>query len=837
MASKIQTKDAYPTRYELAFEPNLKKSTFSGKEKISAVLRKPTKELSLDAAELKIKKCHLVSGKRDLKVKWSLDRKNEKLKLTFPERVSGTVELSIDFEGTLNDKLVGFYRSDYTDKGKKKFLATTQFEATDARRAFPCWDRPDFKATFDLSILVDKNLVAISNMPAVSKKRIGKKVLYKFSRTPVMSTYLLYLGVGEFEFLTGRLGKTLIRIVTTRGKKAHARLALELTKRFLDWYQRYFGIAYPLPKLDMIAIPDFAAGAMENWGAITFRENYLLFDEKASSTETKQAIADIISHELAHQWFGNLVTMMWWNDLWLNESFATFIGNKAVDSLFPQWELWKHFLKDDFAGALALDALRSSHPIDVKVEDPAHIRQIFDDISYKKGGSLLRMLESYLDEARFRAGLKRYLTEHKYGNATTADLWTALENATRKPVRRMMDGWVKQTGFPIVKPEIRDSKVLLNQERYFALGGQRSKESWLIPLSIKTDKGTLDKLMTARSDSIDLGGAAWFKVNHGQTGFYRVFYQGGELDRLKILVRDKTLPPEDRWGILNDAFALCISRRLPVKDFLDLVSWYFEEDDYLVATEVARDLDFLYVLTFNGPLAKDVRELALEFFGKQLSRLGWEKRPGEPENIALLRSSVIGSLGLLGDADVGAEAARRFEDYKKDPASLDPDLRAVVYSLAALNGDKKTFDFLVGLYKKAALQEEKAMFLRALPNFKGRSLVTWALDFALSKEVRPHNFPLVFIKAAHNPYGRSLVWPWLKRNWKAVVKKLGGGGPLLGKIVESLALAAGTGIEKDIRGFFKSNPLPGIDMKLAHALERSRIYSLFVDSLRRAEIK
>ena len=286
----------------------------------------------------------------------------------------------INFVGTLNDKLVGFYRSKYEYKGKEKYLATTQFEAADARRAFPCWDEPEAKATFDVSLIVDNNLTALSNMPVVSKKKLGKKTSFRFNTTPVMSTYLLYLAVGEFEFLQGKLGKTLVRIVTTKGKKEQGKMALVFTKQFLSYFQKYFKISYPLPKLDMIAIPDFASGAMENWGAITFRETVLLYDPKTSSTDTMQHIAEVIAHEIAHQWFGNLVTMKWWNDLWLNESFATFMATKAVDKIYPEWDFWDQFLISEMTGGLSLDSLKSSHPIDVDVKSPAEVRQIFDEI-------------------------------------------------------------------------------------------------------------------------------------------------------------------------------------------------------------------------------------------------------------------------------------------------------------------------------------------------------------------------------------------------------------------------------------------------------------------------
>ena len=339
-------KTIFPINYDIAFEPDLSHSRFRGTETVLLKITKPSSTIVLNCAEISIKSCHLIWKTKALKVKTRLDKKTEKLTIKISKKVRGTAKLFIDFEGILNDRLLGFYKSEYADNvGRKKYLATTQFEAADARKAFPCWDEPEAKATFDVSLIVENKFTALSNMPIKSKKKIGQKIIYKFERTPIMSTYLLYLGVGEFEFLTSKVGSILIRVVTTKGKKKQGKLALELTKKFLNFYQKYFGIKYPLPKLDVIAVPDFAAGAMENWGAITFRETILLYDPKTSSTQTKQRIAEVIAHELTHQWFGNLVTMKWWNDLWLNESFATFMATKAVAKLYPEWDFWDQFLK------------------------------------------------------------------------------------------------------------------------------------------------------------------------------------------------------------------------------------------------------------------------------------------------------------------------------------------------------------------------------------------------------------------------------------------------------------------------------------------------------------
>lgn len=825
----------HPKIYDITFEPNFNNFTFLGKEKISVEIIKPTNVFVLNCAEIKIKDCFVISKGRAFKTIIKLDEKNEELTISMPEKIKGKAELYFNFVGILNDKLVGLYRSEYVDKkGKKKIMATTQFEAADARRAFPCWDEPAVKARFDVSVIVEKNMTAISNMPVASKKKLGNKTLFKFSRTPIMSTYLLYVGIGEFEFLTGKLGKTLIRIVTTNGKKELGKLSLEFTKQFLGWYEKYFKIPYPLPKLDMIAVPDFASGAMENWGAITFRETILLYDPKTSSTETKQHIAEVISHEIAHQWFGNLVTMKWWNDLWLNESFATFMATKAVHSFYPEWDLWNQFLKTETGGAMSLDALKSSHPIDVKVSKPSEVREIFDEISYNKGGSVLRMLEDYLGEENFRKGLKNYLTKHKYGNATTEDLWNALEAISRKPVRAMMNSWVRQVGYPVVDACLVDSRLLLSQKRYLIENDDKSKKGiWTIPISIKTQTKLVSKLMTKKSAVLSLPDTEWLKINSGQKGLYRVKYDDGMLQKLQRLVEDKILDNVDRWGIQHDLFSLCISGQMTLKNFLDFIKSYFDEDDYLVSADLAVGLDFLYLITSEENFWNEIKEHNIEFFRKLYEKLGWDPQPEEKHTAALLRSIVIGSLGRLGDEEILEEANKRFQEFLKKPDSLRPDLRTTVYSLVAWTGNEKTYAILLRLYRQAKMQEEKLRFLGALCSFQDEKLIAKALKFALSKEVRSQHLHIPIMRAAGNPYGRKLVWSWVKKNWKNIVKKFGVGSPLLNRVVGTISVVYDRKKEPEIRQFFKQHPAPGTEMKIAQTLERIRIHSRFLENTRK----
>lgn len=820
-----------PVNYQLEFEPNFNNFTFRGNEKISIQISSSTNKIVLHAAELEINQCSILWNGKKIRPKSKLDAKTEELTLAFSQKISGKAVITIDFIGQLNDKLVGFYRSKYKFNGKEKYLATTQFEAADARRAFPCWDEPLAKATFDVSLIVDKNHTAISNMPVISKRNVGKKILYKFDTTPIMSTYLLYLAVGEFESISSKSGKTLIRVVTTKGKIAHGRLSLEFTKQFLSYFEKYFKIAYPLPKLDMIAIPDFASGAMENWGAITFRETILLYDPKTSSTETKQHIAEVIAHEIAHQWFGNLVTMKWWNDLWLNESFATFMATKAVDAIYPEWDFWDQFLISEMTGGLSLDSLKSSHPIDVPVKSPSDVRQIFDEISYNKGGCVLMMLENFIGQDNFRKGLYSYLKKHEYANATTEDLWNSLGSASRQPVRQMMNTWVRQVGYPVIEVKVENSKLRLSQSRFLLeRNGKTEPGRWIIPLSVRTEDSTVTRLMKGPITIPHKSG--WFKVNDGQKGFYRVKYENDALDELGEQVRDKTISNVDRWSIHHDLFALCISNQVSIRDYLDFVRRYEDEDDYVVLSDIVNSLNFLYVLLSKEEFWQEIKEFNHDFFNKIFARLGWDKTKNEKPTVSLLRSQVISSLGRLEDEDIVRESQARFANLLKT-GKMDPDLRGPIYSTIVWNGDSATYQKMLALYRKAPTQEEMVRLLSSLANFQDKKLLSKTLLFTLSKEVRTQNLFQPIARMVTNPHGKELVLPWIKQNWRGIVSRFGAGNPLLNRIVGSVSIESSLEKEKEIKKFFTKHHVPGTEMKLAQTLERIRINANFIQSARK----
>ncbi|MFB5637943.1 MAG: M1 family metallopeptidase [Nitrosarchaeum sp.] len=824
-----------PVNYVLEFEPIFKNFTFIGKETITVNCKESVNSITLHCAELKIRSCHVRHNGVSEKAITKIDPKKEELTIIIKNKIKGSAFIEIDFVGTLNDRLLGFYRSQYKQNGKVKYLATTQFEAADARRAFPCWDEPEAKATFDISIIAENKFTAISNMPVTSKKRMKNKTIYKFAKTPIMSTYLIYLAVGEFEYLVGKTGKIQIRVITTKGNKSKGKYSLELGKKLLSSYEKYFGIKYPLPKLDLIAIPDFAAGAMENWGAITFRETILLYDPKTSSTRTKQYIAEVISHEIAHQWFGNLVTMKWWNDLWLNESFATFMATKFVDKFYPEWDLWNQFVEDAMNTAMGLDSLKNTHPIDVKVNSTSEIREIFDAISYDKGGCVLRMLEHYVGESNFQKGLKHYLNEFKYKNAEGKDLWDAIGKISKMPVRSMVSTWLKQPGFPVVEIEKKDSTLHLKQRRYMLESGKKSNGGlWHIPLSVGLQDELFKKLFTKKSMSVKLpANSLGFVANFGRKGFYRVKYDEGTLLDLKMLVDQKQILPIDRWAIQNDLFSLCISGDESVRNYLDFSDAYGDEDSYLATVNVAHNLSSLYFRAFGEDFSKEIRNYTVNYLKKILYDLGWIPKKTDKHTDAMMRGFVIFTLGKLDDEEVTTESIAKYKQFLKNPQSLPPDLVEPICSVMAWNGNSKTHAELTRLYKNAKTTEEKLRFLGAMCSFKDEKLLLKSLNFSQTSEVRSQNMQLPIMKVAANPYGKKILWPWLKNNWPKLSKKVGSGNPLFNRIVASISSIADDSMEKEIRQFFKKNPTPGTERTQEQTLERIRINSKFLRSMKK----
>ena len=723
-----------------------------------------------------------------------------------------------------NDKMHGFYRSEYKSNGEKKHILTTHFEPIDARTAFPCFDEPEFKATLDVILRVDNDLDTISNMPQKKVKKLdgilsGKKDVY-FSRTPKMSTYLLYAGVGHFESSAGRSGKTKLRVVAVPGKSDELALPRKYAGRILRFYERYFGVEFPLPKIDFIAVPDFPMGAMENWGAITFRESHLLCNEKSPELARNTA-ASVIAHELAHQWFGNLVTMAWWDDLWLNESFATLMADKALDSLFPKLKTGIRSIPTMFGRAFSYDELINTHPVGVKVDSAEESNALFDAISYSKGGSILHMIEDYVGRDVFRDGLRHYMQKHKYSNATRSDLWDAISDVAvdhSVDIKRIMKAWVEQPGYPIVYVSRReDGKFVLRQRRF--LRAEDADGKWPIPVHYKTNKGEGFLLLDESEKVLDLG-ADWIKLNYGQHGFYRVSYERSMVDKLAAAIQAGDLSALDAWGIENDLFALVRGARVPASEYMNFAKRFAKSSEYPIASSIISSLGWLlYQHKDHGD--EDMKSLRVSLGFSLLERLTLSKSNDDTSLDIAQRNIALSALGGSGVKSTINKARSMFEAYV-NTKNIDPDLRGTIYSIVAMNGGQTEYERLISCYNNAADNTDKLSLLVALGSFRDPAIIKEALEFAHSSAVRPQDSFRVATGVIATQEGLKSFWDWLRPNWQSLKARYGEGAGLLSKYVELLSATYDTKQKEEISLFFadQTNMREDIKSPLKQALER-----------------
>lgn len=797
-----------PVNYILDLTPDISTFTFKGSEVATFSIATSSKELVWHGDTLKIQSAKI--SEQSAAVTYNKDEQT--ITFTFENEIeAGEHSLEIEFAGEINDSLHGWYRSQYKDGDDTKWLAVTQLEATAAREAFVCIDEPAAKATFDVTLNVDPLHTAISNGEVVKSKITDGVKSVQFAQTPIMSTYLLAFLVGEFEYIeTTNDEGVVVRVYTTSGKKEQGQFALEAAAKTLSFYKDYFGIAYPLPKLDMIAVPDFAAGAMENWGAVTYRETAILVDEKNSSLATKQWTAMVVAHELAHQWFGNLVTMGWWTDLWLNEGFASWVEYLAVDHLFPEWNMWTQFVTDDYNHARDLDSLDNTHPIEVEVHHPREIDTIFDAISYQKGASVIRMLHAYLGEADFKQGLHDYLVKHSYSNAATADLWAALEAASGKPVSKIMGAWTSQPGHPVVTFEFDDGKTTLTQTRYFAdPNAQAASTIWPIPLDLAGGLLMEEAQLVLSSEAQNNG-----KPNRGQTGFYVVGYTTEWLKKLAPQLSSPDMPVVDKFGVLSDAFDLIKSGKLTSVAGLELIANLQNETDMAVWDGMLDGLGSVM------GVADDEAMEQLEQFGSWLAKprfdqLGWEPRDGESHFDALLRPRLIGIVGR-GDEATLAKARELFK-----AGNIHADLRGAVYSLIARYGDEALYETFYSMFKATQDQEEQGRITRAMAQFRQPELAQRTLKFGLSDEVRAADSIRPVLGVVLNRYHSELGWKFIQDNWDTIVKRYGSGGHLLTYFVDVIGGAFNTQDKaNEVKAFFDAHPYTGIERNVKQVIER-----------------
>ncbi|AKA48222.1 hypothetical protein IX51_02885 [uncultured archaeon] len=701
---------------------------FTGRETVR--LSASNEEILLNAVDLDIYFIR-INGKD---VEFKVLKDEEEIRIS--GKFDGDLTLETEFSGSIQDILMGLYFSQ-TSSGD---FYTTQFESTGARRVFPCMDNPGYKAEFSLTLAISKDLNAISNMPVESEKAEGESKIVAFQKTPRMSTYLLYIGVGKLDERSEKFNDVDLIIAAPKGHLGEVELPFQFAKDSIRHFEEYFGIKYVLPKMHLISVPDFGAGAMENWGAITFRE-VLLNVSPSTSALIKRTIAEVISHEIAHQWFGNLVTMKWWNDLWLNESFATFMAYKTVDRFHKDWDMWGLFLLSETSGALSGDALKGSHPIDVEVRDPNSVAQIFDEISYGKGGSILRMIESFVGEDNFRDGIRKYLKEHQFGNAVGKDLWSSIASVSDQPVEEIMGAWVKKQGYPVITATRNGDKIHLEQRR-FLISGEQTEDLWPIPLTVKNESGVKSVLFKDRSMDIDAEG--FMKLNADQTGFYRVNY-GDDLFSA-VMGKGDNLTGLDKWGLANDLYSFLSAGRISVDDYFDRIAAFLEDVDPIVAESVAGQLLSLHLIIPENRRLKDIADM---FFRKQLERIG-EKKDGEKDRISILRGTLSNAYAVINE-DYAKQLAPLFKKFEE----TDPDLRSAISASFAISSNE--LGTLAEKLKAMKSDEDRIKIIGAMGWLSGKNRYDGVMELIENNTIKKQDMIRFFMSAAMNPAGRDFM--------------------------------------------------------------------------------
>jgi puromycin-sensitive aminopeptidase len=795
---------AVPRRYDLRLEPDLASASFTGEVDIHLLLHEELATLVLNAAELDVFDARAQYGPDWFEGHVALEPSTERCRVLFDQLLpAGEVRLHLGFRGTLNDKLRGFYRSKFKGPGgEERWLAATQFEATDARRAFPCWDEPAFKAVFSTTLVIDPALQAISNTAVAVERREGGKRLLHFADTIPLSTYLVAFIVGKLEASDAVLvGAAPVRVWCVPGKKRLTAFGHDVGVASLRFFEDYFDRKYPGDKLDLVAIPDFAAGAMENFGCITFRETALLVDEATATHQERERVADVVAHENAHMWFGDLVTMEWWNGLWLNEAFATFMEMLAVDHYRPAWQRWTTFGVSRSA-ALNIDGLNSSRPIEFAVTAPQDAEAMFDVLTYEKGASVLRMLEQYMGPDVFRAGVRAYLRRHALGNTQTRDLWEALGGASRLPIPEVMDGWVFRPGYPLLSATWEGGSLVLRQQRFRYLPLGAEDLLWQVPVQVRVDTlaGTEVRrlLLDQREHRLALpADTRLVLVNEGGHGFYRVRYDH-DLTR-RLLDQLHVLAAIERFNLVNDAWAAVLAGLTPLADYLDLTARFRGERDRNVWSVILGSLATLARLIDeeDRPL---LQALVRDRLAPALAELGWEAREGEDELTGQLRADLLRAAGTLGDdSAVQATAARDFAANGHDAG-----VQAAVVAILAHTGDAARYDDFLARFRAAATPQEEQRYLLALAAFRPEALVERTLHLAL-EGVRAQDAPFLLRALLLGTHSRARAWAFFQANWERMSQAFP--GPGIRRLCEGVLGLVSPEWEREVSTFFRDRKI------------------------------
>lgn len=767
-------KQFQPAQYGLALNIDRAAMTFSGVVTIRGKkVGRPSQRLTFHQKGLKIIKASVIKVGKNGEEHYEIGRINnqngfDEVRLhSEAQFYPGEYVVTMEFKGDITRPMNGIYPCTFTHAGLEKQLIATQFESHHAREAFPSIDEPEAKATFDLTLVTPSGETVIANTPVKEQNTDGAVQVTSFETTPRMSTYLLAFVFGEMASLeaTTKNG-VLVRTFATPDNIKYTKFALDCAVKTLEFYNEYFDIPYPLAKCDFIALPDFASGAMENWGCITFREQALLVDPKNTSLHLKQYVANVVAHELTHQWFGNLVTMRWWTDLWLNESFASWMSYLAVDELFPDWKVWTQFIVDEQSLALKLDALDNTHPIQVEVKHPDEIRAIFDAISYEKGASVLLMLHDYLGDKDFRDGLRIYLKRHAYDNTDASDLWTAWEEASGKPVKDFMNTWITQSGYPIVQADVAGKTI--SQERFYLnAAAKKVAATWPIPLLAQ---GCAAEMLQKASQALQANDD--FLLNHNRTSVFRAIYDSAHVDRLATQVAAGKMSELDRLGLLGDAFEAAKAGYGSTVDALKLLEAYRGEDSSVVWDVIAGGIGSIRVVMDDDEMRDSLKPFVAELVAKQLHRLGWQENDSDSHFDKLLRPSILGLASYGEIPSVVDEAKRLFADMKM-PEDVHPDLRGVVYGTVARLGNTAEFDKMLAMHKNSANSEERVTLSGALTGFEQPELIARALAQINGDDVRLQDAPYWLAYSFMNRHARATTWEWMKANWDWLFANLG----------------------------------------------------------------
>ncbi len=817
-----------PSHYALRLTPDLDGGTFTGRVVVTAEAVEATDHIVLNVDELDI---HAVSvNGRDHT--WSVDAESERLSIEAALDV-GPVEIAIDFSGRFNDQLVGFYLSRFTlADGAPGVLATTQFEATHARKCFPCWDEPDFKAVFVIELVVHAGHQAIANSAEVEREpRDDGTEVVRFAPTIIMSTYLVAFVVGPLEMSEPvDVNGTPLRIVHVPGKSHLTAFSLESGAFALRYFADYFDVPYPGDKVDLIAIPDFAFGAMENLGCITFRETLLLVDPNQSTQAELQRVADVIHHELAHMWFGDLVTMRWWNGLWLNEAFATFMEMKCTDAFRPEWQRWVDF-GISRSEAFEVDSLASTRPIEFEVVSPTDAEGMFDILTYEKGAAVVRMLEQHLGEAAFQAGIRRYMRQHAFRNAETTDLWDAIEAETAEPVRRLMDSWIFQGGYPLVTVTIAPDRrsVTFSQERFGFVGGDAVEpRDWVTPLRFRwatadpnAEPRTEKVLLEAKTQTIALEGTAdWLVANAEGASFLRVAYSEALLDRLADVALERLLPSE-RYALADDAWAAVQADRMTAGSFLTLLETLSVDDDRSVWQRLISGFSSLDRL-LEGTARETFQAVVHDAIAPALAGIGLTPLPVDDDRTRQLRGDLIRAMGVLADnREIQEEAQRTVAEGRRNPELVDAAVLAAALSVASSIGDQADFDDFLAASRQAGTPQEEVRYLMALAEFPDVDLVSQLFPAILANEVRTQNAPFWLGRAITNRTCGAAVWEFVKDHWQELNELFPTGSIV--RMVSGITTLTEADQVGDTAAFFADHPVPQGATTLGQILERQRV--------------